>query len=55
MSQPRHIYASSITRRTRTWGRRRRRRVYGARLMTLVLTLAAAAAVAGMVLGRALA
>jgi hypothetical protein len=54
MSHPRHIYASSLSRRDRSWGRGRRRRLAGARIVALALVFAGAAAGVGTALGHAL-
>jgi hypothetical protein len=52
MSHPRHIYASSLSRRDRSWGRPRRRRFSGARVFALMLVLAGAAAAIGTAVGH---
>jgi hypothetical protein len=54
MSHPRHIYASSLSRRDRSWGRPRRRRFAGARAFVLALVLAAVAAGVGTAVAHTL-
>jgi hypothetical protein len=54
MSHPRHIYASSLSRRDRSWSRPRRRRFVGARVFALTLVLGGAAAGIGIAVGHTL-